>query len=44
MADRKIMSYIPYEKISISWAIKNNSFMLSLPWVSMDIDVEDEDK
>jgi hypothetical protein len=38
------MSYIPHEKISISWAIKNNSFLFSLPWMSMDIDVEDEDK
>lgn len=38
------MSYIPHEKLSISWENGEKSFKLSLPWVSMDIDVTEEDK
>jgi hypothetical protein len=39
-----MMSYIPHEKLSIDWINKEKSFMLSLPWVSMEIDVTEEDK
>jgi len=38
------MSYIPHEKLSINWMNNDKSFNLSLPWLSMEIDVTDEDK
>ncbi len=38
------MSYIPHEKLAIHWNNKGDSFGLSLPWLSMEIDVEEEDK
>ena len=43
------MSYmIPHEKMSIEWTKESGnpveSFVLSLPWVSMDYDVDDTDK
>lgn len=38
------MSYIPHERLSIDWTPRGNSFILSLPWLSMEIDVEREDK
>lgn len=36
--------YIPHEKLTINWTPRGDSFKLSLPWLSMDIDVEEEDK
>lgn len=36
--------YIPHEKLTIDWSDTKDSFKLSLPWLSMDIDVEKEDK
>lgn len=38
------MLYIPHEKLVINWNSKGDSFGLSLPWLSMEIDVEEEDK
>lgn len=38
------MLYVPHEKLSINWNSTGDSFKLSLPWLSMDIDVEKEDK
>jgi hypothetical protein len=38
------MVYIPHEKLSINWNHNNEGFQLSLPWLSMDIDVEKQDK
>ncbi|MBX9804320.1 MAG: hypothetical protein K2Y18_01050 [Alphaproteobacteria bacterium] len=38
------MTYIPHERLTIDWAEQNDSFVLSLPWVSMEIDVTPEDK
>ncbi len=38
------MPYIPCEKLSINWAENDQSFKLSLPWLSMEIDVTEEDK
>ena len=37
------MYYVPHEKLDIKWTSKE-SFVLSLPWVSMEIDVTAEDK
>jgi len=37
------MSYIPHEKLSIDWINNDKSFILSLPWMSMEIDVTEED-
>lgn len=37
------MYYIPHERLDIKWTSKD-SFILSLPWVSMEIDVTEEDK
>lgn len=38
------MSYIPHEKLAIDWNPTGDSFMLSLPWLSMEIDVKAEEK
>ncbi|MGC8483222.1 MAG: hypothetical protein ACP5OE_06220 [Thermodesulfobium sp.] len=38
------MPYIPHERLSISWENNEKSFMLSLPWLSMEIEVMDKDK
>lgn len=38
------MLYIPHERLSIDWAKNGKSFMLSLPWMSMDVDIAEEDK
>ena len=38
------MLYAPYEKLAINWAENHQSFMLSLPWMSMEVDVTEEDK
>ena len=38
------MHYIPHEKLSIHWANDYKSFHLSLPWVSMEVDVLEEDE
>lgn len=38
------MSYIPHEKLTINWNDKEDSFVLSLPWVSLEINVEEKDK
>jgi hypothetical protein len=38
------MFYIPHEKLSINWAPKNDRFVLSLPWLSLEVDVEEKDK
>lgn len=38
------MTYVPHEKLSINWAPHNQSFILSLPWVSMEVDVTEEDR
>jgi hypothetical protein len=42
------MQYIPYEKMSILWSKstqgKDESFRLTLPWVSMEYDVIEEDR
>ncbi len=38
------MLYIPHEKLSLQWSADNQSLALSLPWVSMDIDIEEADK
>lgn len=42
--NRGFMTYVPHEKLSINWTPQDNSFILSLPWVSMKISVTDEDK
>lgn len=36
--------YIPHEKLTIDWSHTDDSFKLSLPWLSMDIDVEEADR
>ena len=38
------MPYIPCEKLLVNWAENDQSFKLSLPWLSMEIDVTEEDK
>lgn len=38
------MSYIPHEKLVVNWAPKNDRFVLSLPWLSLEIDVEEKDR
>jgi len=38
------MPYIPHEKLLIHWVNNDNSFNLSLPWLSMEIDVTKEDR
>ncbi len=42
------MQYIPYEKMSINWVepsqTTDEGFVLTLPWLSMEFDVEQEDK
>ena len=38
------MSYIPHEKLSIDWVENEQSFTLSVPWVSVEVDVRDEDR
>jgi len=38
------MLYVPHEKLTINWAPQGDGFMLSLPWLSMEIDVDNEDK
>lgn len=42
------MLYIPYEKMGINWVGPNQAtgegFVLTLPWLSMEVDVEQEDK
>jgi hypothetical protein len=38
------MLYVPHEKLTIHWVSQGNSLMLSLPWLSMEIDVEEGDK
>lgn len=42
--ETRIMTYIPHEKLMIDWADQNDSFSLSLPWISMEIDVTPEDR
>lgn len=38
------MIYLPHEQLDIKWKNNQKSFCLSLPWVSMEIDVSNEDK
>lgn len=38
------MFYVSHEKLSINWTSKGDSFMLSLPWLSMELDIAAEDK
>lgn len=38
------MVYIPHERLAINWLEDDKGFTLSLPWVSMEIDVTDEDR
>jgi len=38
------MSYIPHEKLNIEWINNDASILLSLPWMSMEVDVTQEDK
>lgn len=38
------MKHIAHEKLSIAWGNSENTFLLSLPWLSMDIDVTEEEK
>lgn len=38
------MAYIPHEKLSIDWTGNGKSLVLSLPWMSMGIDVTEQDK
>ena len=38
------MLYLPHERLVIKWSSDHTSFHLSLPWVSMDIDVEASEK
>ena len=38
------MTYVPHEKLNINWAPSHKSFTLSLPWVSLGVDVTDEDQ
>ncbi len=37
------MIYIPHEKLGINWSLHDKSFVLSLPWVSLEVDVTEED-
>ncbi|MBY0500746.1 MAG: hypothetical protein K2P93_01930 [Alphaproteobacteria bacterium] len=37
------MAYVPHEKLSVGWAEDGKSLALSLPWMSMEIDVTEED-
>lgn len=36
--------YIPHEKLTIVWTPDRDGFLLSLPWLSIDIEVEPQDK
>jgi len=38
------MLYIPHEKLSLNWTNNEKILKLSLPWVSMDIEVEENNK
>lgn len=38
------MLLIPHEKLTIDWSPKKDSFVLSLPWLSLEVDVNEEDK
>lgn len=38
------MLYIPHESLTIDWTPQGDSFRLSLPWLSMEIDVDLKDK
>ena len=42
------MTYIPYEKMTINWEdtdpVGGKSFVLTLPWLSMQVNVNEEDK
>lgn len=38
------MLYIPYEKMTIKWVNSGRRFILSLPWLSMQVAVKEEDK
>src|SRR5258708_1617606 len=31
------MSYIPHEKLAVNWTPQADAFMLSLPWLAMDL-------
>ncbi|MGC8483667.1 MAG: hypothetical protein ACP5OE_08510 [Thermodesulfobium sp.] len=44
MTDRVKMSFMPHETLSVNWLNDDKSFILSLPWMSMDIDVTEEDR
>lgn len=39
-----MLSYIPHERLNVRWNNSNNSFILSLPWVAMEVDVNEKDK
>ena len=38
------MIYLPHERLSVQWSADRTSFHLTLPWVKMDIDVEESEK
>jgi len=38
------MTYIPHERVAINWHETGEAFTLSLPWLSMDIDVDKADR
>lgn len=38
------MRYIPHEQLEINWIANDKSFMLSLPWLSIEVDVDDQNK
>ena len=38
------MQYIPHENLKIDWVDQDTSFILSLPWLSMEIDVTAKDR
>lgn len=38
------MIYVPHEKLSIHWAPDDKRFSLSLPWVTLDVKVTEEDQ
>lgn len=38
------MLYIPHESLNVEWVDKDKGLILSLPWISMEIDVNSQDK
>lgn len=38
------MVYLPHEKLDIQWKDEGKAFNLSLPWLSMEVEVTEEDK